>query len=94
MTRAARHIIQKKVGTNTGGLLVRRLEGQTRKRLQRRAKHEARSLFNLEGIRTLKMVWGYSSAGRAPALQAGGRRFDPDYLHQNGPVAQLARAYD
>ena len=26
--------------------------------------------------------WGYSSAGRAPALQAGGRRFDPDYLHQ------------
>ena len=65
-----------------------------RKRLQRRAKHEARSLFNLEGIRTLKMVWGYSSAGRAPALQAGGRRFDPDYLHQNGPVAQLARAYD
>ena len=133
MTRAARHIIHKKVGTNTDGLLVRRLEGQTRKRLQRRAKHEARSLFNLEGIRTLKMVWGYSSAGRAPALQAGGRRFDPDYLHQkplelrgkpakclprkrrhdgmselwclrrseryevhvdDGPVAQLARAYD
>ena len=26
--------------------------------------------------------WGFSSAGRAPALQAGGRRFDPDYLHQ------------
>ena len=90
-------------------------------------------MFNLEGIRTLKMVWGYSSAGRAPALQAGGRRFDPDYLHQkpivirgkpakrlprkrrhdgmsglwrerrseryevhvdDGPVAQLARAYD
>ena len=25
---------------------------------------------------------GYSSAGRAPALQAGGRRFEPDYLHQ------------
>ena len=25
---------------------------------------------------------GYSSAGRAPALQAGGHRFDPDYLHQ------------
>ena len=31
---------------------------------------------------SVKMVWGYSSAGRAPALQAGGRRFDPDYLHQ------------
>ena len=38
---------------------------------------------------------GYSSAGRAPALQAGGQRFDPVYLHQEcGPLAQLARAYD
>ena len=27
---------------------------------------------------------GYSSAGRAPALQAGGQRFDPAYLHQTG----------
>ena len=27
-------------------------------------------------------TWGYSSAGRAPALQAGGQRFDPVYLHQ------------
>ena len=27
-------------------------------------------------------IWGYSSAGRAPALQAGGQRFDPAYLHQ------------
>ena len=27
-------------------------------------------------------IWGYSSAGRAPALQAGGHRFEPDYLHQ------------
>ena len=25
--------------------------------------------------------WGYSSAGRAPALQAGSHRFEPDYLH-------------
>ena len=27
--------------------------------------------------------WGISSAGRAPALQAGGRRFDPDILHHS-----------
>ena len=45
------------------------------------------SLFNLEGAGDevcgrAKIAWGYSSAGRAPALQAGGRRFDPDYLHQ------------
>ena len=26
--------------------------------------------------------WGISSDGRAPALQAGGRRFDPVILHQ------------
>ena len=36
-------------------------------------------LFNFEGP---KEIWGYSSAGRAPALQAGGQRFDPAYLHQ------------
>ena len=35
---------------------------------------------------------GISSAGRAPALQAGGRRFDPVILHQVGSVAQLVRA--
>ena len=28
------------------------------------------------------MVGGCSSAGRAPALQAGGQRFDPVQLHQ------------
>ena len=26
---------------------------------------------------------GYSSAGRALALQAGGQRFDPAYLHRD-----------
>ena len=28
-----------------------------------------------------KRIWGFSSAGRAPALQAGGQRFDPANLH-------------
>ncbi len=27
-------------------------------------------------------TWGCSSAGRAPDLHSGGRRFDPDQLHQ------------
>src|SRR6266446_6591183 len=27
-------------------------------------------------------LWACSSAGRAPALQAGGRRFDPGHVHQ------------
>ena len=28
------------------------------------------------------LVWGYSSVGRAPALQAGGQEFESPYLHQ------------
>ena len=42
-------------------------------------------LFNFEGPEKdfqKEEIWGYSSAGRAPALQAGGQRFDPAYLHQ------------
>ena len=27
-------------------------------------------------------TWGCSSAGRAPALHAGGQEFDPPHLHQ------------
>ena len=26
-------------------------------------------------------IWGFSSVGRAPALQAGGQRFEPANLH-------------
>ena len=58
------------------------------------------ALFNLEGTeknvpcKKMGKIWGFSSAGRAPALQAGGQRFDPANLHQNGPIAQLARAHD
>ena len=63
------------------------------------------TLFNLEGTGKdvpiqlrIPRKWGVSSAGRAPALQAGGHRFDPGTLHQRsqgyGPIAQLARAHD
>jgi hypothetical protein len=34
-------------------------------------------------LRDSKHDRGISSAGRAPALQAGGRRFDPVILHQS-----------
>ena len=44
------------------------------------------TLFNLEGIMPLQkeinLIWGCSSAGRAPALQAGGQEFDSPHLHQ------------
>ena len=33
--------------------------------------------------RYLMTQWGRSSAGRAPALHAGGQEFDPPRLHQN-----------
>ena len=44
-----------------------------------------------------EIAWGCSSAGRASALQAGGRRFDPDQLHQciwwgGGTGARIASA--
>ena len=29
----------------------------------------------------LKTLWGCSSAGRAPALHAGGQEFEPPHLH-------------
>ena len=32
--------------------------------------------------RNLDKLGGHSSAGRAPALHAGGREFDPPWLHQ------------
>ena len=41
------------------------------------------------------VIWDHSSAGRAPALQAGGHRFEPCWSHLNeiikyADVAQLA----
>ena len=54
--------------------------------------------FKTEIVDLVSTTWGVSSAGRAPALQAGGHRFDPGTLHQRsqgyGPIAQLARAHD
>ena len=57
-------------------------------------------LFNFEGLKRnlkrehglMRRAWGYSSAGRAPALQAGGQEFEPPYLHQYGLIAQVVRA--
>lgn len=40
--------------------------------------------------RTKSILWGYSSVGRAPALQAGGQRFDPANLHQRKRLKEAA----
>ena len=36
-------------------------------------------------------LWGLSSAGRAPALHAGGQRFDPAYLHHLSSLSRLSK---
>ena len=38
-------------------------------------------LYRFQGSVTSEDLWGFSSVGRAPALQAGGQRFDPANLH-------------
>ena len=48
-------------------------------------------------IYNLGNAWGCSSVGRAPALHAGGHRFEPVHLHHRGAtrlglIAQLVRA--
>ena len=43
----------------------------------------------MPALEATNMVGGLSSAGRAPALQAGGHRFDPDRLHQASALAMF-----
>ena len=47
-------------------------------------------LFTLHSSLFINPVWGCSSAGRAPALQAGGHGFDSHHLHQSGPPDSVA----
>ena len=45
---------------------------------------KGKNLFNATSVDLISTIWGFSSAGRAPALQAGGQRFDPANLHHMG----------
>ena len=47
---------------------------------QRHREHLMLAL-NAQIVDLISTIWGVSSAGRAPALQAGGHRFDPGTLH-------------
>ena len=55
--------------------------------------HELHFLRNVLGwvvvVVSAVTVWGYSSAGRAPALHAGGQRFDPAYLHHLSSLSKF-----
>ena len=46
------------------------------------------------GRRFAYFCWRISSAGRAPALQAGGRRFEPVILHHMCRCSSVGRASD
>ena len=41
-----------------------------------------------------KFKWDHSSAGRAPALQAGGHRFEPYWSHHFGGVPEWPKGAD
>ena len=46
-------------------------------------------------VNSKAISWGFSSAGRAPALQAGGQRFDPANLHQRRkPQASFTACFE
>ena len=52
---------------------------------KRESKEERETLHS--SLFTLHYTWGCSSAGRAPALQAGGQGFESPHLHQGrGPT--------
>jgi hypothetical protein len=42
-----------------------------------------RPVADLIGIQKARQIWGCSSVGRAPALQAGGQEFESPHLHHN-----------
>ena len=58
-------------------ILKKRLTGATHWQIKRPIPAFYRIKFAFVSLQ----IWGHSSAGRAPALQAGGRRFDPVWLH-------------
>ena len=64
------------------GALVRRRPASARAARAPRAAAERVAALHFVGSVT---YWGVSSAGRAPALQAGGHRFDPGTLHRERP---------
>ena len=44
--------------------------------------------FGNKFLRNLLFLWGCSSVGRAPALQAGGQEFESLHLHESNEQSQ------
>jgi hypothetical protein len=66
------------------GLSTWAVRSPDRERVLLRWRLIVRPLGQTAGIRTMTLLRGRSSAGRAPALQAGGHRFDPGRLQTKG----------
>ena len=60
--------------------LLSKDEERVRSLLTRKQKQKP-LIYNLVQIQI--KIWGYSSAGRAPALHAGGQEFESLYLHHD-----------
>src|ERR1700728_703900 len=60
-------------------------------RLHSRRRDSAGTHLPEQSIRIIELQGACSSAGRAPALQAGGHRFDPGHVHQLLPECKGLR---
>ena len=65
----------------TSGRLLAKRDAESQLDLRSGYRYRSDLEFGAHTSSALRLTWGFSSAGRAPALQAGGRRFDPDKLH-------------
>ena len=62
------------------GITVRAERNRARARGREAKKASACIVFRVCLKKMSEIMWGFSSAGRAPALQAGGQRFEPANL--------------
>ena len=74
---------------SVASLLDRKPSAPQKRREVRMTKYEVRMVEIFQAIVLCPLyfvlqnsLWGHSSVGRAPALQAGCRRFESDCLHQ------------
>ena len=82
--RRARHRPRRRLRPAVLRHARRRLRARRRATPSRSRSRPRSSSPTARGGDYTRLARGHSSAGRAPALQAGGRRFDPGWLHHSG----------
>ena len=68
-------------GSSRTRVLKKIRQDTTRSQIATTGSSTFNALFNLQGL-CPGTLWGHSSVGRAPALQAGGHEFESRCLHQ------------